>query len=81
MSVIPQSDSYFNAFYSSVGRWIYLLSLTIAECIWRRASVIYKLERSVPAVGSDNRSFRFDYEYEYEIRQAKRMLYAYAIQY
>ena len=28
-------------------------------------------------------SFRFDYEYdyEYEIRQAKRMLYAYAIPY
>ena len=33
----------------------------------------------IPILGS----FRFDYEYdyEYEIRQAKRMLYAYAIPY
>ena len=40
---------------------------------------IYGLEPCGVIIGS----FRFDYEYdyEYEIRQAKRMLYAYAIPY
>jgi hypothetical protein len=37
----------------------------------------------VSALSTTIGSFRFDYEYdyEYEIRQAKRMLYAYAIPY
>ena len=46
--------------------------MTVFLCFSQRAAVLALLG-----------SFRFDYEYdyEYEIRQAKRMLYAYAIPY
>jgi hypothetical protein len=33
------------------------------------------------SIGSFSSDYEYDYEYEYEIRQAKRMLYAYAILY
>jgi hypothetical protein len=46
------------------------------EIILIKIQKIYYFTRT-PIIGS----FRFGYEYDYEIRQAKRMLYAYAIPY
>jgi hypothetical protein len=62
----------------------YYLSSCMHACIAKDAVQPHRVKGFLRApLAATLGNFRFDYEYdyEYEIRQAKRMLYAYAIPY